>query len=280
MDGGDDVLFVEKAGIQAVNVHPVVLFSILEQHLRREEEESRVIGTLLGSVSGGVLEITNCFGVPFHESEVQIKTPAAAESLALHRQMNPCEALVGWYSTSTDDSYVTDATCAVHDYYIRENQRAVLLVVNTSLSASSVPIKAFVSTPSQLLLKSKVVQFQEVQVNVVATDAEKVGLDALHSVTSESGDLPSDSEQLAAALSQLLATLDGALGYVNDVVAGRVEGDVDVGRRIAHALSSVPIPGADLLGADFKAAVHEIAMVTHVAKLALAEVVVADKVRP
>jgi hypothetical protein len=25
-------------------------------------------GTLLGSVSGGVLEVTNCFGVPFHES--------------------------------------------------------------------------------------------------------------------------------------------------------------------------------------------------------------------
>jgi hypothetical protein len=50
-DGGDDVLFVEKAGIQAVNVHPVVLFSILEQHLRREEEESRVIGKAVGSQS-------------------------------------------------------------------------------------------------------------------------------------------------------------------------------------------------------------------------------------
>lgn len=47
-DGGDDVLFVEKAGIQAVNVHPVVLFSILEQHLRREEEENRVIGEGVG----------------------------------------------------------------------------------------------------------------------------------------------------------------------------------------------------------------------------------------
>jgi hypothetical protein len=41
---GDDVVFVEKAGIQAVNVHPVVLFSILEHHLRRDEEDGRVIG--------------------------------------------------------------------------------------------------------------------------------------------------------------------------------------------------------------------------------------------
>ena len=57
------------------------------------------------------------------------------------------------YSTSTDDSYITDSTCAIHDYYIRENGRAVLLVVNTSLNVSSVPIRAFVSTPSQLLLR-------------------------------------------------------------------------------------------------------------------------------
>ena len=40
----DDVVFVEKCGIQAVNVHPIVLFSILEHHLRRDEEDNRVIG--------------------------------------------------------------------------------------------------------------------------------------------------------------------------------------------------------------------------------------------
>ena len=95
-------------------------------------------GTLLGSVSGGVLDVTNCFGVPFHDSstddevralcccwrrggrdystlvvrhcrpvadgtmnldcpQVQIKTTAAASTLALHKQMNPSEVLVGWY---------------------------------------------------------------------------------------------------------------------------------------------------------------------------------------
>ena len=57
------------------------------------------------------------------------------------------------YSTCIDDSYVSDATCAVHDYYIKENYRAVLLVVNASLNAAGVPVRAFVSTPSQLLLR-------------------------------------------------------------------------------------------------------------------------------
>ena len=35
---------MEKCGIQCVNVHPVVLLSILELHLRRNVGESRVIG--------------------------------------------------------------------------------------------------------------------------------------------------------------------------------------------------------------------------------------------
>jgi hypothetical protein len=178
--------------------------------------------------------------------------------------------------------------------------------------------------------RAKVSQFQEVQVHVVATDAEKVGLDALVS-RGPAGELLSEAELLTAALHQLLETIDGARRYVDDVVvswlcilgvgmgwgprgkapfvgaagphgacavrctlgqcrrrstacpflslnswlaggvwcalvslcmqSGRTEGNVEVGRRIADALSSVPLPSEALLGSGFKAAVYEIAMV-------------------
>jgi hypothetical protein len=42
-----DTLFLDVASSNAptaVNVHPVVLFSILDQHLRRAEGQDRVIG--------------------------------------------------------------------------------------------------------------------------------------------------------------------------------------------------------------------------------------------
>ncbi len=57
------------------------------------------------------------------------------------------------YATCPDDRYITDATCAIHDYYIKENYRAIHLVVDTSLAGGSLPVKAFVSTSSQLLLR-------------------------------------------------------------------------------------------------------------------------------
>lgn len=40
----------------AVNVHPVVLFSILEQHLRREEGQDRVIGSCCARPADGGID--------------------------------------------------------------------------------------------------------------------------------------------------------------------------------------------------------------------------------
>jgi JAB1/Mov34/MPN/PAD-1 ubiquitin protease len=55
-------------------ISPVVLFSILDHYLRRNEGQSRVIGTLLGSRSddGSEIEIKNCFNVPHNETEDQV----------------------------------------------------------------------------------------------------------------------------------------------------------------------------------------------------------------
>ncbi len=53
-----------------VKVHPVVIFSILDHFVRRNDEsQQRVIGSLLGTNIDGVVEITNCFPVPHTEDE-------------------------------------------------------------------------------------------------------------------------------------------------------------------------------------------------------------------
>ena len=73
--------------VHAVDVHALVLLSILDQHLRRSEVAApgtagapakgagadRAIGVLLGHVTAGVVEVTNAFGVLHvqHEGEVR-----------------------------------------------------------------------------------------------------------------------------------------------------------------------------------------------------------------
>jgi translation initiation factor 3 subunit F len=58
----------------SVSVEPVVLFSILDHALRRNANQKRVIGTMLGvrSDDGTEIEIRNCFAVPHNESNEQV----------------------------------------------------------------------------------------------------------------------------------------------------------------------------------------------------------------
>ncbi|DBA99108.1 TPA: hypothetical protein ACH3X1_014242 [Trebouxia sp. C0004] len=55
-----------------VRVQPVVLFSICDAYIRRNEGKARVIGTLLGSISDGVVDIRECYAVPHNESMDQV----------------------------------------------------------------------------------------------------------------------------------------------------------------------------------------------------------------
>ena len=58
------------------SIEPVVLFSILDHALRRNANQKRVIGTMLGvrSDDGTEIEIRNCFAVPHNESSEQVSS--------------------------------------------------------------------------------------------------------------------------------------------------------------------------------------------------------------
>lgn len=50
----------------------MVLFSVLDHYIRRPENQKRVIGTLLGTVTANVVEITNSFAVPHLEKNNEV----------------------------------------------------------------------------------------------------------------------------------------------------------------------------------------------------------------
>ena len=65
--------FTTQAPLTA-SIEPVVLFSILDHALRRNVNQKRVIGTMLGvrSDDGTEVEVRNCFAVPHNESSDQV----------------------------------------------------------------------------------------------------------------------------------------------------------------------------------------------------------------
>jgi hypothetical protein len=57
----------------SVRVHPVVLYTICDAYIRRNDGAERVIGTLLGAVGDGIVEIKSCYAVPHSEGNEQVR---------------------------------------------------------------------------------------------------------------------------------------------------------------------------------------------------------------
>jgi hypothetical protein len=97
---------------KSVNVHPVVLFSILDHHSRREEDQDRVIGTLLGYEENGVVFIRNSFPVPHSEGEdVAVKRDYHRNMFELHQKANFREEIVGWLASLFLVKFLLFNTC-------------------------------------------------------------------------------------------------------------------------------------------------------------------------
>jgi hypothetical protein len=98
-------LFITMSNLN-VRVHPVVLFNIVDAYERRQFDQHRVIGTLLGTTDkSGVVEITNSFVVQHRETdqEVAIDIEVAKELFELYRKVNGNESIVGWFATGEGD---------------------------------------------------------------------------------------------------------------------------------------------------------------------------------
>lgn len=67
----------------SVKVQPTVLLTICDAYLRRSENQERVVGTLLGTLEGAIVDVKNCYAVPFNESQEQVRDQGPACSAPL-----------------------------------------------------------------------------------------------------------------------------------------------------------------------------------------------------
>jgi len=93
-----------------VSVHPTVLLSITDHYNRiAKDTKKRVVGTLMGEYGDkGVLEVTNCYAVPFEEDKDDPENIWFFDHIFhetmynMMRKINSREKIIGWYSTGPD----------------------------------------------------------------------------------------------------------------------------------------------------------------------------------
>jgi translation initiation factor 3 subunit F len=262
-------------------LHPVVLFNILDHFTRRNEGQERVIGTLLGAVtSDGTIEVKNCFPVPHTENaeQVAVDTQFQDTMFGLHRRVNPKEVVVGWYATGTS---ITDQSVYIHDFYGQQCAQPLHLIVDTSLTSGKMGLKAFVNVP--LIVDEKLVgaQFQRMKLDIKAHETEKIGVNYLcHSERwGPSTKLGSGMETLEASIKKLLAAIDVASAYVQDVLSGKTTADDSIGRVLSEAVAAVPKMDAAAFERMFNSSLQDLLMVVYLGSLTRTQLALSQKLQ-
>eukprot|EP00549_Striatella_unipunctata_P023418 CAMPEP_0118697102 /NCGR_PEP_ID=MMETSP0800-20121206/14276_1 /TAXON_ID=210618 ORGANISM="Striatella unipunctata, Strain CCMP2910" /NCGR_SAMPLE_ID=MMETSP0800 /ASSEMBLY_ACC=CAM_ASM_000638 /LENGTH=319 /DNA_ID=CAMNT_0006596409 /DNA_START=18 /DNA_END=977 /DNA_ORIENTATION=+ len=285
-----------------VQVHPLVLLSILDHHTRRQEGVSRVIGTLLGRRDGNKMEIINCFAVPHAErgDEVAIGKDFNKQMLSLHLRSNKKEVVVGWYATFLETKKprgIADTSSLIHEFYSTEcEEDPIHVVVDTSLQQDSVNIHAFKSTPVQIGGEPLANLFHEIPVSIVSSESERICVYEMiqqqeHNkpIMNKDNDNGKDEDEattqlqksdfasLQMAMEQLLAHLETASQYVDRVVDGKIPAQDEVGRSIADTLHTVPRIRPQVFDKLFNDSLQDMLMVTYLSNITRTQLVIADK---
>merc|ERR1711935_1299276 len=155
-------------------ITPQVPFQIVDYYERRssintsekEKVPSRVIGTLLGSIDGGVVTLSNCCKVP-------------------QKKVGPNEVIVGWFTTS---KLIEEKDRLVHQYYHslmstrsgKGGVHPVVLMVDTAPANGKIDIKVY--TPLTMEIGKREVEATLplwLQTEMCYSDADRTILDEL-----------------------------------------------------------------------------------------------------
>jgi len=131
-----DHLFLPVNGspLPEICVHPLTIFSIIDHHNRRKEDQYSVIGALLGVRQENGVEVRSALPVPHsEEEELQVDMEHYRTMLGLHLRTNPEESLVGWYSSV---SVVDEESVSIHKLFEeeRDNDEALIHLTVSRLS--------------------------------------------------------------------------------------------------------------------------------------------------
>jgi len=260
-------------------VHPLCLFTIIDAYERRNEDAKRVIGTLLGTIEKGVVEVTNCFAVPHNESddEVAVDIEYARNMFELHKKVNNREVIVGWFSTGWE---VSVHSVLIHDYYSRECKNPVHLTVDTFVRGGKMSIKGYHSTTIGVPGKTTGTMFTPVQVETISYEPEQVGVEALHIGKHNPKrivQLNSDLKRVETSSRWLREMLAHVTQYVDDVLAGKLASDNSTGRYLLDLVTGVPQIEVEKFEDMLNSNMKDLLMVVYLANLTKTQLAINEK---
>ncbi|EEH16573.1 eukaryotic translation initiation factor 3 subunit F [Paracoccidioides brasiliensis Pb03] len=258
-----------------VVILPQAIFSILDHSLRRNADQERVIGTLLGTRSedGSEVEIRSCFAVGHTETtdQVEVDMEYQKQMLALHLKANPKEVLVGWYATSSE---LNTFSALIQNFYGSQGNGtwphpAVHLTVST-VPGKEIETRTYISAPVGVTEERAAdsAAFIPVPYEIRYGDAERNGLEAIAAARdseNHTANLFTDIEALEKAIEDVLGMIDRVSKYVENVMDEEAPASTALGQFLLNALALAPKVDAADIENDFNNHIQDVLVVSYLA---------------
>jgi len=255
----------ERAPYDRVIVHPLVLLSGVDHFNRigNVSRNSRVVGALLGStkiIDGKrVLDVSNCFAVPFDEDSKDEKVwfldhDYLDTMFNMFRKVNAKERIVGWYHTGPE-LHASDTE--INDIFKKYTPNSVLCVVETTTNDWSLPTRAYYCVEEvNDDGKPSARTFNHLSVEIGAEEAEEVGVEHLcrDVFTNTQGSLSARIAGQIKGLKGFGQKLEQIGKYLNDVAAGKLP----MNYKIIYGLQDIFNLLPDVTGIEFNQAMQQI----------------------
>lgn len=233
-----------------IDLFDQAIFSILDHSLRRNADQERVIGTLLGvrSEEGQEVEIRNCFAVGHTETQEQVEVDMdyQKQMLALHLKANPKEVLVGWYATSAE---LNTFSALIQNFYGGQGDGtwpypAVHLTVSTE-AGKDIETRTYISAPVGVTMERAAdsAAFVPVPHEIRYGEADKSGLELISGAKDtpdRTANVLTDIESLERAIEEVLGMLDRVSKYVEAVIEEEAPPSSALGQFLLNALALAP----------------------------------------
>lgn len=233
-----------------VVIQPQAIFSILDHSLRRNADQERVIGTLLGTRTedGTEVEIRSAFAVGHTETaeQVEVDMEYQKQMLALHLKANPKEVLVGWYATSSE---LNTFSALIQNFYSGQGDGtwplpAVHLTVSTE-PGKDIETRAYISAPVGVTAERAAdsAAFIPVPCEIRYGEAEKSGLEAIanaRDAEDRTTSIFTDIESLERAVEEVIGMIDRVSRYVESVIDEEAPASTALGQFLLNALALSP----------------------------------------
>lgn len=223
----------------------------------------RVYGALLGTQQGRVVDIANTFEVPFNgmldESYFIFKQEQ-------YKQVFPDLEILGWYSNG---QIPQNSDIKVHQQMMQYTESPLFLQIQTDVQqtneGSGLPVSIYESLVD-FESGTPLLQFVKSEYKIGTTEAERLAVDHIAHVSSQSGAAGSGMVSHLVgqqnAVSMLQERIACLVAYVEAVCDNRVTADNDVMRQIASLCNRLPAIDGNDFSSEFNADYNDVALLS------------------